>query len=270
MLGAISGDIIGSIYEGNNIKTKNFQLFGANAKFTDDSVMTCATANACCDYLENKDLNYFKQRCIYHMQDLGRKHINAGYGGTFIYWLITDNPHPYNSYGNGSAMRVSPVAYIADTLEEAEVLAEISASVSHNHPLGIQGAKAVASAIWLLRDGRDKSEIKKYIEKKYYQLNFKLDDIRSTYKFDVTCQGSVPQAILAFLDSESFEDTIRNAISIGGDSDTIAAIAGSIAEAYYGIPEHIKSKALTYLDCDLLKSVDNFYETIQKPLNKHK
>lgn len=263
MLGAISGDIIGSIYEKNNIKTKKFELFGKNNKFTDDSVMTCAIAAASIIYLNNKNTDKFKENCIKYMQEYGRNHINAGYGGSFIHWIISKNPQPYNSFGNGSAMRVSPVAYVADTLEEAEVLAKLSAEVSHNHIEGIKGAQAIAGSIWLLLHNASKEEVKKYIETKYYELNFKLDDIRKQYSFDVTCQGSVPQSIESFLESKNFEDTIRNAVSLGGDSDTISAIAGSLAEAYYGIPDKLKHKVISYLDKDLYDTVSCFYDEIK-------
>ena len=229
--------------------------------------MTCAIANASCEYFYDKNLDLFKKNCIYNMQKLGRSHINAGYGGTFIRWLIANNPKPYNSFGNGSAMRVSSVAYVAESLEETEKLAEISACVSHNHPEGIKGAKAIASAIWLLLNKKTKEEIKDYIETKYYKLDFCISEIRDSYKFDVTCQGSVPQAIQCFLESESFEDSIRIAISLGGDSDTIAAITGSLSEAYYGIPENIKKCALSYLDSELLLSLKQFYNLID---NKRK
>lgn len=258
MLGAICGDIIGSIYEVNNIKSKEFELFTEKSRFTDDSVMTCAIAMACYIYKQDKDLEKFEDNCILYIKNLGLRHINAGYGGNFIYWLLSKNPKPYNSYGNGAAMRVSPVAWVAESLEEAEILAEISAKVSHNHPYGISGAKSIATSIWMLLHSYSKEEIKKYIEENYYDLNFNISKIRESYSFDVSCQGSVPQAIVAFLESNSFEDCIRNAISIGGDSDTIAAIAGSLAEAYYGIPREIESKALTYLDDDLLNCVEKF------------
>ncbi len=267
MFGAICGDIIGSIYEIENIKSKDFPLFDVNSRFTDDSVMTCAVANASIKYFYNKNFDLFKKNCIDNMQKLGRNHINAGYGGTFIRWLMVNNPKPYNSFGNGSAMRVSSVAYVAESLEEAETLAEISACVSHNHPEGIKGAKAIAGAIWLLLNKKNKEQVKDYIEKKYYKLDFCISEIRDDYKFDVTCQGSVPQAIQCFLESESFEDSIRIAISLGGDSDTIAAITGSLSEAYYGIPENIKNCALSYLDSELLLSLQQFYSLID---NKRK
>ena len=180
----------------------------------------------------------------------------------FNNWLRTENPEPYNSWGNGSAMRVSSVGWISKTLEEAEELAAISAEVTHNHPYGIEGAKAVAGSIWILLNNGKKEDVKRYIENNYYNLEFNIDGIRSNYKFDVSCQGSVPQAIKAFLEGKDYEDTIRNAISIGGDSDTIAAIAGSLAEAHFGIPNNIRKKAWKYLDDDLKKEIICFYETI--------
>lgn len=268
MLGAICGDIIGSIYERKNFKGKNFKLFNENCRFTDDSVMTVAISKACCEYEKNKDEETFQNNCVRYMQQLGRRYINAGYGGTFIYWLLSDNPKPYNSYGNGSAMRVSPVAWVAKNLKDAEKLAELSAEVTHNHPYGIAGAQAVAGSIWIMLNGGNKKLVKEYVESNYYQLNFKIDDIRESYKFDVTCQGTVPQAIEAFLESDNYEEAIRNAISIGGDSDTIAAIAGSLAEAYYGIPDEIKEKAISYLDNNLKTCVLDFYNIVSKRREK--
>lgn len=262
MLGAFAGDIIGSIYEGYNIKRKDFELFTDMNRFTDDSVMTAAIAEACCSYEKKGSKRDFKKDCINNMKKYGLSHINAGYGGTFIKWLLSKSTSPYNSFGNGSAMRVSPVGWTAKSLDEAEELAKISAEVTHNHPYGIAGAQAVAAAIFLLRNGSSKEEVRDYIKSKYYDLDFTIDEIRDSYEFDVTCQGSVPQAIVSFLDANSFEDTIRNAISIGGDSDTIAAIAGSIAEAYYGVPEEIKRQVVSYLDASLLQSLNSFYAQI--------
>lgn len=263
MYGAIIGDIIGSIYEANNIKDKKFNLYSKKNTFTDDSVMTCAIMLACIRYNETKDKNIFKQDCIKYMQLLGRMYPRAGYGGTFIKWIFSINPQPYNSYGNGAAMRVSPVAWISDSLEEAEELAEISASVSHNHPEGIKGAKSVAGSVWLAKNGRSKEEIKQYINDKYYNLNFTIDEIRNKYSFDVSCQGSVPQAIKSFIEASDYEDCIRNSISLGGDSDTIAAISGSIAEAFYGIPQQILAEGLNYLDEDLLKIAKKFNNIVE-------
>lgn len=258
MLGAVVGDVIGSIYEVENVKSKNFNLFSNNSRYTDDSVMTCAIAKSCMDYSKDKNFELFKKNVINNMKVLGRTHINAGYGGTFIRWILSINSKPYNSWGNGSAMRVSPVAWVSDSLEECEQLAEISASVTHNHPEGIKGAKAVASAIFLAKKGFDKNNILDYISEKYYNLDFKLDDIRDSYNFNVSCQGSVPQAIKSFLEGNDFEDVIRNAISLGGDSDTIAAMAASIAEAYYGIPKNISEKTKEYLSFDLKQILNKF------------
>lgn len=261
MLGAISGDIIGSVYEHNNLKSKDFVLFSNVNRFTDDTVLTCAIGNACINYLQHKNKKIFETDVIIQMRKLGLSHINAGYGGNFIYWLY--NPVPYESFGNGSAMRVSPVAWVSESLEETLDLAKISACVSHNHIEGIKGAEAVAASIFLARNGESKENIKKYIMKNFYEINFTIDKIRDNYEFDVSCQGSVPQALECFFEANSFEDTIRNAISIGGDSDTIGAIAGSIAEAFYGIPENIKENAMLYLDASLRYSVDNFYKQFE-------
>jgi type I restriction enzyme M protein len=198
----------------------------------------------------------FKKTLINTMHEVGGQYPNCGYGGRFLDWILDKETRPYNSCGNGSAMRVSSVSWYARTLIEAEELAQKTAEVTHNHPEGIKGAKAVAGAIFLAKTGKDKDEIKKYIESNYYALDFTLDEIRPTYQYEVVCQTSVPQAIQAFLESEDFEDAIRNAISIGGDSDTVAAITGSIAEAYYNIPHDIKETALSFLDEYLLDIYD--------------
>lgn len=251
MLGAIIGDIVGSIYEFDNIKTKDFPLWSQGTTYTDDSIMTIAVANAL--MLSNGSLIEFHKHLIEQMQSFGRKysHPCGGYGVRFSGWLFSDEPQPYNSFGNGSAMRVSACGFAANTLNEALALASQSAVVTHNHPEGIKGAQATAAAIFYARNGASKEEIKAYIEQNFYILNQSIDEIRMTYSFNETCQGTVPQAIQAFLESESFEDSIRNAISIGGDSDTLTAITGAIAEAYYGIPEDIRSKALSYLPREL-------------------
>lgn len=246
MIGAIIGDIVGSVYEWNNIKTKNFPLFNSECFFTDDTVMTLAIAEGLMNGGDDEDF-------IAAMKKYGRLYPDSGYGGRFGSWLFSDDISPYNSWGNGSAMRVSPVAWAFDTLSEVEKYAEISAAVTHNHPEGIKGAQAIAAAIFLARKGKTKEEIKAYIEKKYgYNLNRSLDEIRPNYRFNESCQETVPEAIIAFLESVDFEDAIRNAISLGGDSDTLAAITGSIAEAVYGIPKDIKEKALLILDQGLL------------------
>ena len=247
MLGAIIGDIIGSLYEFESDKTKDFELFTASNCPTDDSLMTIAVGLACAQS-DISDERAFKQALKNNMRRIGRAYPDAGYGAMFYNWLMDDHAYPYGSIGNGSAMRVSPCGWVMDTLEDTERLAMWSAEVTHDSPEGIRGAKAVAAAIFMARNGSSKDEIREYIEEKYYDLDFTVDGIRDSYSFDVTCDGSVPQAIVCFLDGEDYEDTLRNAVSLGGDGDTIAAIAGSIAEAYFGIPEDIQETGLSYLD----------------------
>ncbi len=251
MLGAVIGDIIGSVYEFNPIKTKEFILFGPyqdeECHFTDDTIMTVAVglvtaASACTD--EDK----YKTDLVRFMRLLGREYPDAGYGHRFNIWLQTDEHIPYRSYGNGSAMRVSPVAWKAQSLEEAERLAKWSSEITHDHPDGIRGAQAVAAAIYLARTTHDMGRIRGYISSYYYPLDFRLDRIRSSYKFDETCPGSVPQAIECFLESNSYEEAVRNAVSLGGDADTQACIAGAIAEAFFGIPKDIRDTGLSFLD----------------------
>jgi len=250
MLGAIIGDIIGSVYEVRTIKSTDFELFAKFSRFTDDTVLTIATADC---ILENGDYTEFYQK-------YGQKYPKKGYGGTFQNWIFSENPKPYNSWGNGSAMRVSPIGYLFDNLEDTLMEAEKSAAVTHNHPEGIKGAQAIAAAIFLAKNGRSKLEIKEYIEKQFgYDLNRKIDDIRETYQFDVSCQGSVPESIIAFLESTDFESAIRLAISLGGDADTQAAMAGSIAEAFYDeIPDFIIRECKNRLPDEFLKVIDDF------------
>jgi len=251
MLGAIAGDIIGSVYEFSNIKSTEFPLITGRSDFTDDTVLTIATAD--CILSNGKYPEYYKKYF--------RKYPGRGYGGNFSLWGESDDLNPYNSYGNGSAMRAAPVGYISNKLEEVLEEAKRSAEATHDHPEGIKGAQAVASCVYLARKGSKKEEIKEYIINSFnYDLNDSLDNIRPGYRFDVTCQGSVPQAIIAFLESNDFEDGVRKAISIGGDSDTIACITGAIAEPYYGgVPEEIKSKVLLKLDEDMLEVMSKFY-----------
>lgn len=250
MLGAIAGDVIGSVFEGKNYKAKDFQLFTARSRFTDDTVLTVATA----DVLLNQN-DYAQQYKEYY-----HRYPRAGFGKGFMIWAMHDRPQPYNSWGNGSAMRVSPIWYAFNDLETVLQVAKQSAEVTHNHPEGIKGAQATATAILMARTGQSKQAIKTYIESTFgYDLNRTLDEIRPTYQFDVSCQGSVPPAIIAFLESTDFEDTIRNAISIGGDSDTIACIAGGIAQAFYGgVPEHISQEVLKRLDQPLRQITESF------------
>lgn len=257
MIGAIIGDIAGSVYEWNNIKTKDFPLFSPGCFFTDDTVMTLAVAEGLMNGGSAEAL-------VQAMKKYGRMYPDAGYGGRFSSWLFSEDNAPYNSWGNGSAMRVSAAAWMFDTLSDVEQYAKISAAVTHNHPEGIKGAQATAAAIFLARKGRSKKDIKAYIESKYsYDLSRTLYEIRPDYQFNESCQKTVPEAITAFLESTDFEDAIRNAISLGGDSDTLAAITGSIAGAAYGIPEEIKQKALSILDECLL----NVYQRFAKHLN---
>ncbi len=259
MIGAILGDVVGSIYEFDNIKTKEFELFDKECFFTDDSVMTVAIAEALlqAEEINEENLEDFKENLITVMHEIGVKYPDCGYGGHFLVWMLRNKREAYNSFGNGSAMRVSSVGWYAKTLEEAELIAKATAEVTHNHPEGIKGAVATAGAVFLARTGASMEELKKYISK-YYTIDFTIDEIRPVYKFNETCQETVPQAMQAFFESTSFEDAIRNAISIGGDSDTLAAITGAVAEAYYGIPDDLKETALSYLDERLLNIVERF------------
>ena len=231
MYGAIIGDIVGSKYEFNNIKTKDFPFVSEGCFFTDDTVMTVAVARALLQSREQR--KPFKPLLVKEMQSLGRRFPDAGYGGRFSLWLRMGDPKPYGSFGNGSAMRASPCGLIAVTLEEAAALGRASAEVTHDHPEGIKGAEATAAAVFLARTGRTKEEIGEYIRSHYYDLSQTLDVIRPSYSFNETCQETVPQAFEAFLESTGFEDAIRNAVSLGGDSDTLAAITGSVAWTYY-------------------------------------
>lgn len=251
MIGAIIGDIAGSIYEFNNIKTEDFPIISDGCFFTDDTVMSIAIAEA----LQNggRDEKKTENCMVKSMKKYGKLYPNVGYGGRFSAWLQNPEPKPYNSFGNGSAMRVSPVAWYFHSLEKVEKFAEISARVTHDHPEGIRGAQAVAAAIFMARNGRTKDYIKRYMELKYhYEFAKTLDDIRPNYHFDETCQGTVPVALEVFFEANDFEDTLRKAISMGGDSDTLAAIACSIAEAFYPIPDEIQKKALALLDKKLM------------------
>ena len=266
MLGAIIGDMSGSRFEWDNIKTKKFELLNKECFPTDDSIMTLAVAKA---ILASKvDLARLEKEAVKYMRKLGRLYPDAGYGEMFFGWIVVKNPKPYNSFGNGAAMRVSPCGFAAKTMEEAIALARAVTKVTHNHPEGMKAAEAVSVAIFMARSGKSLAEIREHIENKYYKINFTLDQIRPTYEFDVTCQGSVPQAFEALFESTGFEDAIRNAISIGGDSDTIAAITGGMAEAYYGIPPAIKEKALTFLDADLVKIVQEFERKYELAVEK--
>ncbi len=258
MIGAIIGDIVGSKYEFDNIKTKEFELFDKNeCFFTDDSIITLAIAKALLEC--NGDYSNIKDIAIKHMQQLGRNYPYCGFGGMFYSWIFTDNPKPYNSFGNGAAMRISPVAWVANSEDEVIDLATKVTEISHNHPEGIKGAVVTAMCIYYARIGKSKLFIKNYASI-YYNVDFNYLSLKLTYKFNETCQETVPQAIYCFLKSESFEDAIRTAISIGGDSDTLAAITGGIAEAFYGIPEDIKTQAISFLDKELKNILFEFDE----------
>jgi len=252
MLGAIAGDIIGSPFESrrHNIKTTDFHLFSEWSHFTDDTVLTISVADCILNKKSYSD----------SLKDWGLKYPHAGYGRGFKGWLFSNSVEPYNSFGNGSAMRVSPVGFAFDELEIVLNEARKSAEVTHNHPEGIKGAQATASAIFLARQGKEKKEIKNYIEQQfYYDLNRTIDEIRPFYSFDSSCQGTVPEAIISFLESENFEDAIRKAISLGGDSDTLACITGGIAQAFYkDIPEYITDNVRKRLNKDLLDILDEF------------
>jgi ADP-ribosylglycohydrolase len=250
IIGAVAGDIIGSVYEWHNVKTVDFDLFCHKSTFTDDSVLTLATMDAILN-----QRNYTESYQLF-----GRNYPRRGYGGHFRSWIYSESPEPYNSWGNGSAMRVSPVGWYGNSIEEMMVEAQKSAEVTHNHPEGIKGAQSTAAAIYLARTGKSKDEIKKFITDTFqYDLDRKIDNIRPDYEFDVSCQGSVPEAIIAFLESTDFENAIRLAISIGGDSDTIACITGGIAEAYYQkIPDSIVENTLNVLPKELVEIIENF------------
>lgn len=247
MLGAIIGDIIGSPYEFGSEKIKDFVLFVPDCRPTDDSILTIAVGCACAEadcYNEYE----FKRILAEKIREIGLQYPDAGYGKRFYQWMIMNEDEPYGGNTNGSAMRASPTAWAVDTLEDAERLAKWSAEITHDHPEGIKGAQAVAAAVFLARTGSDKDDIRNYIQSKYYDLNYTVDEIRPGYRHDMTCEGSVPQAIVCFLDSEDFEDAVRNAVSLGGDGDTQACIAGAIAEAFYGIPEELQEEAFEYID----------------------
>ena len=260
MYGAILGDIIGSPYEfdrGN--KTKDFPLFSPDSTHTDDSVMTLAVADAFLSLLPETTDEDIRCQLIQSMQTYGRKYPYAGYGGMFRGWLESRFPEPYNSYGNGSAMRVSSAAWLFDDLETVRRMARLSAEVTHNHPEGIKGAEATACAIFFARTGYTKEEIKDYIQTLFdYDLSRTCDEIRPTYHHMESCQETVPEAITAFLEGESFEDVIRTAVSLGGDCDTLTCIAGSMAEGFYGVPEDLKQQCRQRLPGELLAVLQRF------------
>ncbi|MBM4190347.1 MAG: ADP-ribosylglycohydrolase family protein [Betaproteobacteria bacterium] len=254
MLGAIFGDIAGSVYERHNIKTKDFQpLLSPHGRFTDDTVLTVAVADA---LVNDRDI-------VTCLKEWGRRYPRSGYGGRFSRWLFTEQNQPYGSYGNGGAMRISAAGFMGRDLKHAVELAQQVTQVTHDHPEGINGATATAAAIHLAKQGQSAPAIRTYIAETWsYDLSPSVDEIRPSYTFDVSSQGSVPQALICALEATSFEDAIRNAISIGGDSDTIAAIAGSLAEARFGIPEDLAILAWARLPGDMRHIIELFYARI--------
>ena len=266
MYGTILGDIIGCPFEfDRGDKTKDFKLFSRRSHFTDDSVMTLAVCEALLKVGQDATVKEIEDAVITSMQSWGRRYPHEGYGGYFRCWLTARHPEPYNSFGNGSAMRVSAAGWLYDSLEKTRVVAKATANVTHNHPEGIKGAEATASAIFMARNGSSKEEIKKYIENEFhYDLNRTLDEIRPSFHMHETCQKTVPEAIIAFLEAKDFEDAIRNAVSLGGDTDTLGAITGSIAEAYFGIPEALKSECRNRINKDMRDVVDTFYSLVRK------
>ena len=262
MMGAIIGDIVGSIYEFNNHRSKEFPLFGKGCFPTDDSIMTIAIGQALVDYQNGlqKDLS---DAAIARMTEIGRFYPACGFGGRFFNWIFGNEHKPYNSFGNGAAMRVSGVVGCDVTLEEALKLSDKVTEISHNHPEGIRGARATVELAWGAKNGYNLAELTMRA-RKYYKRDFlgefRCDNIRKNYRFNETCQETVPQAIEAFLEATSFEDAIRNAISLGGDSDTLAAITGTIAEWYFGIPENMAIEATRYLDDRLLDAFESYVD----------
>ncbi len=268
MYGAILGDMIGAPYEfDRSPKTKEFPLFSRSSHFTDDSVMTVAVAEALLDSRGRSD-DEIRAALVTSMQKWGRKYPNAGYGARFFGWLGARDPKPYGSYGNGSAMRVSSAGWLSDTLEETRHIARLTAEVTHNHTEGIKGAEAAASAIFMARTGSTKNEIREYIINEFgYDLSRTCDEIRPDYHHVESCQQTVPEAITAFLEGEDFEDVIRTAVSLGGDCDTLTCIAGSIAEAYYGIPDEFKEECRKRLPDDMLEILDRFESCVDRPMH---
>ena len=270
MYGAILGDIIGSPFEfDRGDKTKEFDLFTKGCDFTDDSVMTIAVGEALLAVGMEATVKEVEEAVITNMQDWGKRYPYAGYGGRFRHWLKEKSPKPYGSYGNGSAMRVSAAGWLYDSLERTREVARATANVTHNHPEGIKGAEATASAIYMARNESSKEEIKEYIEREFhYNLDRTLDEIRPGYHMDETCQRTVPEAIIAFLESKDFEDAIRNAVSLGGDTDTLGAITGSIAEAFYGIPAVLIAECRSRMDEGLMTNIlDEFDHVLGRDRN---
>ena len=256
MIGAIIGDIAGSRFEWDNHRSKIFTLMNDQCFFTDDTVMSLSICEALMH--SKQDFSDLDIQAVKWMQGIGRCYPDCGYGGNFDAWIHAKHPQPYHSFGNGAAMRVSGCAYAACSLKQAKALSKAVTAVTHNHPEGLKGAEATVAAVYLARNGAGLAEIRSYVTQNYYPISFTLDEIRDTYQFNETCQDTVPQALEAFFESTGFEDAIRNAVSIGGDSDTLAAITGAVAEAYYGVPSKIRDCAYTFLDERLLEILTRF------------
>lgn len=257
MWGAIVGDIVGSRFEHRNCRRKDFALFSVNSFFTDDTLMTLAVAKALCKCGRAQDIALYNEtiRC---MRKMGAKYPHAGWGLSFARWLKAKEPQPYQSFGNGAAMRVSPVGEYARSEEEVKRLSRIVTSVTHDHPEGIKGAECAAMCVWLAKNGASKEEIYRRAKEYYPEIgSYTCAQLSETYTFDISCQGTVPQALTCFFEGNDFEDTIRNAIFIGGDSDTVAAIAGGVAGAFFGVPQALVDVAKLYLDDDLLRLAEN-------------
>lgn len=268
MLGAIVGDIVGSQFEHSNYLSKSFELFSPECSFSDDTVLTLAVCQALLETETKPEL--LPQAAERHLADFANRYWKLSYGGQFNRWRISEVKSPYFSCGNGAAMRVSGCGYAAKTLDEVFALADAVTAVTHNHPEGLNGAKAVAACVFLARTGHDKASVKNFVGRHFYDLSFSLDSIRPTYcrgKALNTCQNSVPQALLCFFESTSFEDALRNAVSLGGDSDTLCAIAGSIAGAYYGVADEIAQQASSFLD-DRLRGVLAAFESRYRPVSR--
>ncbi len=264
MYGAILGDIIGSRFEFDRGGwSKDFQLLTQGCEFTDDSVMTVAVADALLTAGRTATTEEIEAACIKSMQKWGRKYPNAGYGSRFIYWVHSRNPEPYGSFGNGSAMRVSAAGWLYDTVERTREVAGATANVSHNHPEGLKGAECTAAVMFLGRIGRSKDEIKAYVEKEFgYDLSKSVDELRLLHEHVETCMDSLPKALVSFLEGTSYEDVVRNAVSLGGDTDTLAAIAGAMAEAFYGMPDELKKQCLCRIPDDMREVVQRFADEL--------
>ena len=266
MLGAIAGDMIGAPYEfDRSPKRKEFPLFQNRSVFTDDSVMTIAVASALMECGKDEDREEMKRKLISSMKSWGKAYPDAGYGSSFLFWVLSPDAEPYGSWGNGSAMRVSSAGWLYDTLEKTEEIAGLTAEVTHNHPEGIKGAQAAAACIFLARTGHSKEEIRDYAVRRFgYDLSRTCDEIRPGYHHVESCQETVPEAITAFLEGESFEDVIRTAVSLGGDCDTLTCIAGGIAQAYFGMPERIRKEVLARMDEPMKEVLFRFEKILEE------